>query len=422
MPTLVERVRQRHATPRPASDVRWTWRSNAAWLALLACALGLAYADRIAFSLAMQPIGRDLRLSDAALGALGGFAFALLYATASLPLARLSDSGRQRTVLAASVALWSAFTFLTGRAGSFATLFAARVGVGIGEAGAVPGVSSLVSARVPAERRTQALALCWFGAYCGLVVGLAAGGALVDRLGWRAAFTVLAVPGLPLAAGMLCLRRQKPVEPEPGTGLLAPWRSPLFRQLFVFGATGGFVAWGGLLWDATFYERRFGMSATQAGFWLGTALGAATAAGTLLSGFAARLRHPLRAAALALAASQPVQALCYLTGSEPFSLACMVVTALVGALTVGPVQSALQSSVPARVRATATAFYFMGASLLGAGLGPPFFGWLSDRLRPSLGDGSLRASLIASAILGLWPAWHLWRAARCPPNPDSWSS
>ena len=283
----------------------------------------------------------------------------------------------------------------------------------------------------PPATRAGALAVCYVGGYLGFVAGFWGGGALVQWFGWRTMFLCFAVPGLPLALLLLALLPSKTTaSAEPRGDLREPWRSPVFRQLFLFSASGGFVAWGALLWEATFYERSLGMSAAEAGFWLGGAYGLALAAGALASGpFGNRLARsidpatPLRLAGWASAASQPFQIVCYATGSRALSLACLMVTTALGALTVGPVQSALQGAVPERSRATATAFYGIGGSLIGAGLGPPAFGALSDVLAPHLGAQSLRCSLIVSAVLGFWPPMHLWLAARrqraAPPLQDS---
>ena len=389
-------------------------------LGLIAGALCLAYADRVAFSLALDPIRDEMHLSDARLGALGGLAFAVLYALAAVPLARAADAGHRRTVIVGAILCWSLFTALTGRAANFLQLLGARIGVGIGEAGATPAALSLVASLFPPASRAGALATCWFGAYLGLVLGLWGGGALVQSFGWRPMLGAAAIPGLPLAAGLLLVLPRSAAAPR-GTraDVLAPWRSPVFHQLFLFSATGGFVSWGALLWDATFYERSFGMSPAQAGFWLGGALGLATAAGTLASGpVGDRLARssdratPLRFAGWALLASQPFAVACYAVHAQALSLACMVITTSVGALTVGPVQSALQGCVAERSRATASAFYGIGGALLGAGFGPPAFGLLSDLLAPHFGAQSLRVALILSALLGLWPALHLLAAAR----------
>ena len=50
--------------------------------------------------------------------------------------------------------------------------------------------------------------------------------------------------------------------------------------------------------------------------------------------------------------------------------------------------------------------------LIGLGLGPPAVGLLSDLLRPSFGEESLRWALVASKTLPFWGVFHLWLASR----------
>jgi len=77
-------------------------------------------------------------LSDTQLGLLTGLAFALFYVTLGIPIARIADKTNRKKIIAASLAVWSAMTVLSGRAMNFTQLLMARVGVGIGEAGASP--------------------------------------------------------------------------------------------------------------------------------------------------------------------------------------------------------------------------------------------------------------------------------------------
>ena len=58
------------------------------------------------------------------------------------------------------------------------------------------------------------------------------------------------------------------------------------------------------------------------------------------------------------------------------------------------------------------ALYALLANAVGIGVGPPLFGWISDLLAPHFGGESLRMSLVVAAILGFWPAFHLWQAQR----------
>ncbi len=80
-------------------------------------------------------IKAELHLSDTQLGLLGGLAFAVFYTGLGLPIAALADRWSRTWVVTLALALWSAFTAACGLAGNFTSLFIARMGVGVGEAG-----------------------------------------------------------------------------------------------------------------------------------------------------------------------------------------------------------------------------------------------------------------------------------------------
>src|ERR1051325_1699633 len=90
-------------------------------------------------------------------------------------------------------------TAVSGLARGFTDLAVARIGVGIGEAGASPPSHSLLSDYFPREQRATALAIYGCGAYIGVGFGFWLGGWINDAFGWRAAFFVVGLPGLALA-------------------------------------------------------------------------------------------------------------------------------------------------------------------------------------------------------------------------------
>src|SRR5712692_8406298 len=105
------------------------------------------FIDRQILAILLQPIKEDLKISDTALGFLTGFAFAVFYTFAGLPLARPADRWVRRSLIALSLVTWSVMTATTGLARGFTDLALARIGVGIGEAGATPPAHSLLSDR-----------------------------------------------------------------------------------------------------------------------------------------------------------------------------------------------------------------------------------------------------------------------------------
>jgi MFS family permease len=183
----------------------------------------LNFVDRQILSILNEEIRRDLGLSDAQMGFLYGTAFAVFYALFGIPLGRLADVWVRRTLIALSLAVWSTMTALSGLARNFAELAAARIGVGIGEAGASPAAFSLLSDLYPPARRATVLALYSSGIYLGAGLSLMIGGQIVGRWdaafaegsapfglrGWQAAFFAVGLPGLLLA--LVVARLREPV-------------------------------------------------------------------------------------------------------------------------------------------------------------------------------------------------------------------
>jgi predicted MFS family arabinose efflux permease len=94
--------------------------------------------DRSIIGLLLQPIARDLALTDTQLGLFSGPAFGFFYALAQIPLAHVADHSRRTRLIALALAFWSVMTALQGAAVGFLTLLLARAAVGLGEAGSGP--------------------------------------------------------------------------------------------------------------------------------------------------------------------------------------------------------------------------------------------------------------------------------------------
>ncbi|MBT4583050.1 MAG: MFS transporter, partial [Gammaproteobacteria bacterium] len=96
------------------------------------------FVDRQVINILASYIIEDLNISDGQFGMLSGLAFALIYTTLGIPIARWADISNRRNVIAISATIWSVMTAACGLANSFGQLFLARFGVGIGEAGGSP--------------------------------------------------------------------------------------------------------------------------------------------------------------------------------------------------------------------------------------------------------------------------------------------
>ena len=251
--------------------------------------------DRRILSVLLEPIRLELGASDAAMGVLTGFAFALFYALASLPIARLADIHPRRTVMSIGIAFWSFMTAISAFAGSFWQLALARVGVGIGEASYLPAGMSMVSDHFPAHRRTLAMAVFTVSFPVGAMTSLTLGGWLGGTFGWRSALLCVGAPGLLLAL----LVRTTLREPERGAvesgaadrtlyGLRATaaylrgLRS--FRHLWVGAALAMLGNTALLAWSTAFLMRVHDMPLARAGAMLGPALGLGGIVGVLAGG------------------------------------------------------------------------------------------------------------------------------------------
>lgn len=216
----------------------------------------LNFIDRQIVSILAVDIKRDLNLTDADMGFLGGAAFAVFYALFGIPLGRLADNWNRVRLLSVGLALWSTMTALSGFARNQLTLSLARMGVGVGEATASPTAYSLISDYFPKKQRATALAIYSSGLYLGggvsLFIGAMVvqawnkaypGGGPLDLVGWQAAFLVVGIPGLLLALWVASLR-----EPIRGAmdGVASPSSSRPFADFFADLSTivPPLTAWG----------------------------------------------------------------------------------------------------------------------------------------------------------------------------------
>lgn len=208
-------------------------------LSILVIIYVLNFVDRNIISILAEDIKADLGLRDDQIGFLYGTAFGVFYALFGIPLGKLADSWHRVRLMTAGLAIWSAFTALSGFAKNFATLSVARIGVGVGEATASPSAYSLISDWFPKKMRATALAIYSSGLYIGGGVSLLIGGAIVERwnaaypveaplglAGWQAAFIIVGLPGLLLAGLVFTLREPLRGESE---GIVTPPPKDPFR-------------------------------------------------------------------------------------------------------------------------------------------------------------------------------------------------
>ena len=398
-------------------------------LAILVVVYAVNFIDRNILSILLQPIKEELGASDFEMGLLTGFAFAVFYTFAGIPIARLADRGSRRAIMAVGIAFWSLLTALSGAARSFGMLALARIGVGIGEASATPAAHSLISDYFPPERRTRALAIYNVGSSIGILFGLMLGGWLKEALGWRMTFAVVGLPGLLVALGVWL------AIPEPRRGLsearadtgeapglgetlrfLASQRS--YLHVAFAAALYACTGYGLLAWAPTFFVRVHGLGYAEVGWKLGLIIGISSAVGVLVAGalcdrLARRdVRWLVWIPALSTALFAPGYALFALATNTNLALLAYIPVNLASAVFAPPSYAIAQGLARLRMRALASAIMLFVINLIGLGLGPTLVGALSDALEPRFGAESLRYALLLALALTLWGTLHSFLAGR----------
>jgi predicted MFS family arabinose efflux permease len=399
-------------------------------LALLLAIFALNFMDRQIVAILSEPIKREFALSDAEVGLLYGVAFAVVYSTVGIPIARWADRANRVRIINASLALFSLMTVACGLAAGYWQLLLARIGVGVGEGGTNPPSHSLIADLYPVDRRSTAMAVFALGPHAGILLGFVLGGVVGQLWGWRAALITAGMAGLVVALVTSRLLKE-PASSQPHAdaprGTAAPgvraslrsmFRHPSMRHMFVGSAVASIAAYAAIGWLPAFLMRSHGLGPAAAGSLLALLLGAVGGAGTLAGGLLAdRLgRHEpawrLRVVGVAFLGVVPFWVAALLAGQAAGTVALLVVPAAALAVYLGPTFAMVQSLVEPTMRAFAAAVLLFVGSLIGLGAGPVLVGLLSDALRATHGAESLRLALLVVVPLYLWSAAHYLAASR----------
>ena len=375
-------------------------------LALLLLAYVFNFLDRQILGILAPPIQADLQLSDTDWGVISGPAFAILYAILAVPLAYLADRTSRSTVIAAALAAWSAFTALCGIAGSFWQLFLFRMGVAIGEAGGVAPSYALLADYFPPARRARALAIYSLGVPLGLAGGTLIGAYLASYIDWRAAFLVMGVAGLLLAPIVKYFVRDLP-RSAPASGAVPLMqvfplvaRKPTFWLMAFAASMSSLCGYGLALWTPSVLIRSYHLNLIETGNFFASLLLIGGCTGVFMGGLLADRLGALdrgwyaKLPAIAWLITAPMFVAGLLAPSLWIAWPLLLIPNALNILWLGPVTTAVQHLVPARMRATASASFLLINNLIGLGVGPLLIGSISDALKASYGAESLRYAAV----------------------------
>jgi MFS family permease len=388
-----------------------------------------SYIDKNIIGVLLQPIKDEFQVSDTMLGLLSGLTFAMFYATLGIPVARWADRGDRRLIITISLTFWSVMTALCGFAQSFWQLAAARIGVGAGEAGAIPPAQSLIADYFPPERRGKALGGFMMASMAGYVLGVVVGGQIAQAYGWRAAFLIVGLPGVLLAVIARLLLDEPRHRPAFAIGATShePLREsfraliakPSFVNILIAMVLYFLIAYGAFVFVIAYLIRAHGISVGQASAIFGGvstfgAIAGNAIGGTLTDRLAQRdLAWTARLPGWGLLLAFPAYELAFLMPSLATTVVVLVFAGVLLTGAVPPMFAALHTICGSKRRAMSVAIIFFFANLIGLGLGPVIAGSLSDAFAKSVGPAEgLRYAMMLVMVIFLPCGYYMLRAAR----------
>jgi MFS family permease len=213
---------------------------------LTSVALLINYIDRGNLATAVPLIHDELGLSGTQLGFLLS-AFYYSYVAAMVPAGWLGERYGAHLVLAASIAIWSVATLLTGLASGFWSLLLLRLLLGVGESAAFPCSSQLFASELRRSQIDIANGVLGFSYLVGPAIGTVLGGLLMPIYGWRAVFVLFGALSLVGVWPMARLRLEQAAGPinrsSKGPSLEgSPTLAVILRQRGLWGASIGLFA------------------------------------------------------------------------------------------------------------------------------------------------------------------------------------
>ena len=263
------------------------------YMAVILCLTNtVAFIDRSSMPLLVQQIERDLNISDTQMSFLIGLAFILVYSGLGVPAGMLVDRFSRRGVMSSGIVLWATSTTLCGFVTTYPALFAARMGIGMGESVCGPGAISIIRDAFSPTQRGRAVAIWAMGANIGGGIALLAGGAILHAIGdapsvtvpilgtirsWQLVLICCGLMAFPVAALVWTFpepartgRAATPAGTTLGEALRymgARW--PIFVPLFLVNGFAIIMFVGQGLWYPVMFQRVWNLSRPEIGFTLG---------------------------------------------------------------------------------------------------------------------------------------------------------
>jgi MFS family permease len=422
-----------------------------AWygVGVLMLAYTLSFIDRYVIALLIEPIKQDLVLTDTQIGLLSGLAFAIFYTTLGIPIGRLADRYDRRRIISIGILAWSLMTTACGFARGFWQLFAARVGVGVGEAALSPAAFSLIADSFTAERLGRALSVYSAGVYLGAGLAFIIGGAVIQLVlntpavdlpligtvtAWQLTFIYVGLPGMLVSLWIFTIK-------EPGRRNIGQASAaagiPIGQVLRFMGScwrayAAHFLGFSLLvlvfnvliIWSPAFLDRVHGLSASEAGYSLGLIIAVFGSAGIIAGGWLADVLGKrgytdatMRTGIVAAIGLTPFVVVLPFVPNASLTLMLYAPLMFLSSFGFGAAVAALQLITPNEMRAQVSAVYLFMINLIGIGIGPSLTGWITDTLFADEAAVGFSIALVAGisapvAALILWSGLGQYRQRR----------
>ncbi|MFL2770178.1 MAG: spinster family MFS transporter [Rhodospirillaceae bacterium] len=403
----------------------------------------VSFIDRQIMALMVEPIRQDLGISDTQISLLLGLAFAIFYTLLGIPIGRMADLYSRRKIIVIGITVWCLMTAACGLARNYAQLFAARIGVGVGEAALSPSALSMISDYFPKETRGRAVAFYTMGISIGVGLAMIIGSQVIAYVfsappvtlpivgklfAWQTVFVVVGLPGLLIAVLMATVK--EPIRKEQivqasidgsqthyirfAQVVAFIWqRRRMYVSHFLGMSIVGILSYGFYAWIPTMFIRTWDWTIQDIGLAYGVVtllsgplaviLAARMAESFAKKGYAdAHMRTALfgSLAGIVFAVATPLM-------PNPYAALLLLLPVSIGtsAATASGL-SALMMVTPNQMRAQTSAAYFFVVNILGLTVGPTGIALFTDfvfkadiMLRYSVASVSLLAGLFAAVFL-----------------------
>ncbi|QIB52656.1 MULTISPECIES: MFS transporter [Pseudomonas] len=411
--------------------------SGRAWftVSILLMAYVLSFVDRQILNLLVEPIRRDLAISDTQMSLLMGLSFAIFYTIAGIPLGRVADSKSRRGLIGVGVLVWSLMTAACGLAQQYWHFILCRIGVGAGEAALSPAAYSLMADSFPPEKRATAISVYSMGIYLGAGMAFLLGGMVITFANaqgdvvlpiiglvrpWQLIFLMLG--GVGVAFCLVLFAIKEPTRKGIGAGVAVPLKEVgaylvSIRKAVLCHNIGfaclSFASYGASAWIPTFFIRNHGLTAGEVGMYYGSIVMVAGSLGIVFGGrladYLARRGYTdsnMRVGLLAAILTIPFNVV-YLVADLNLVWFLMFFNVFTVAMPFGVAPAAIQEVMPNAMRGQASAIYLFTITLIGLGIGPTAVAMFTDFVFND--DAAVRYSIfIVATVITLGSVALLW--------------